>query len=140
MYLFLHGTQLNFETLCHRMAENKKGLLTTEETEKTELSVVIKYNVEGAGLGPRKSYTAVGQERQGRGLSATFYVLLQTLLKMKTCKNVFTEIKVIFKTSLVSGTLTYKRSSQSISNSNHQNTKEKIVKVCIHIAKIFFSI
>lgn len=57
---------------------------------------------------------------------------------MKTCKNVSTEIKVIFKTSLVSGTLTYKHSSQSISNRNHQNTKEKFVKVCIYIAKIFF--
>lgn len=34
MYLFLHGMQLNFETLCHRMAENKRGLFTTEETER----------------------------------------------------------------------------------------------------------
>lgn len=68
-----------------------------KKLRETALSAVIKYSVSGAAFGPRSSYTATGPESLRKGALATFYIHVQTLLNMKTCKMFCIEIKQILK-------------------------------------------
>lgn len=54
--------------------------------EQTVLPTVIKFNVSEAALGPRRPYSTAGPEPQSQGSLATSYILVQTLLSMKTCE------------------------------------------------------